>query len=390
MEINAPGRWIRRKDPQYPDRFARQGEFGVHVEDYTGPKDGKSHPVFPRLMKTLNHHMVLAEYREVLEGSFPKPSDGTFVYASSHPTYFDPILVADVIPSKKLRFVANERAFDGARGTYMTLGGAFPVDMDWGRITTIRHAIDNVQRGNDFVIYPEGKISKDFKSIERHKRGAAAIARLGGARGIVPLAVHYRPDDQPRTRERLAGAAVALSCGLAVAGLGRLGAVPALLAGGLGAGLAGAFVGGKIARKTDPKAKLSNYCEPFDRYFAGLSGLVKGGLAGAATGAVLATLAPGSLGCLGLLGAAGALGFSEALASRPLALVQVGEPILLEDHHDPNLTAKQNDIKVTEALHQSIGELKARLTGVPYDPMAPKVFDLREKPIYEVESHLPV
>ena len=379
---NAPGRWIRPKDPQYPERFSRQGEFGVHVQDYTGPKDGKSHPVFPGLMKRLNHHMVVAEYRELVEGSFPKPSDGKFVYASSHPSYFDPIVVADVIPSTKLRFVANERAFDGARGTYMTLGGAFPVDMDWGRITTIRHAIDNVKQGNDFVIYPEGKISKDFNAIERNKRGAAAISRLGGAAGIVPLAVHYKPDDQPRTGERLAGAAIALGCGLAVAGLGAIGGVPAILAGGLGAGLAGAFVGGKAARKTDPKAMLSDYREPFDRYFAGLNGLVKGGLASAASGAALAAFAPASLGFLGLAGAAGVLGFSEALASRPLAIVKVGKPILLEDHKDENLTAKQNDIKVTAALHQSIGEMKAQLTGRPYDDTAPKVFDPREKPIY--------
>ncbi len=370
------GHWVQPPQPGAPARFVREGEFGQGVENYTGPKDGKSHPVCPRLMKSLNHLMVTAEYRCQVEGTenFPEEGEGTFVYASSHPTVFDPPVVADVVPGHNLRFVAAENVFETFRGRYMTAGGAFPVDLNWGRLTTVRHAIEKVTEGRKLIIYPEGKISHQSQKVERLKRGAAVIAHHGGARGIVPMAVDYQPDPSARPTERLVGALLAAGLGVGVAMAS--GAAP--LAGAIGLGTAGFLAGGKAARWWYPKSAQASFQDPFPRYFSGLDGSLKGAGVGALAGAAVGLLAPAALPGLGLAGSLGVLGLSEALASRPLARVKIGEPILLEDYFREGVSDREASFKLTEELHRSIGKLKADLTGVPYDEQDKKVFTLDE------------
>ena len=68
----------------------------------------------------------------------------------------------------------------------------------------------------------------------------------------------------------------------------------------------------------------------------------------------------------------GTLGIANAWRTRDVAQVVIGEPLTVEDYVQ-EYGKRPAQGKLTEDLHGSIGEMKAELSGVPYDTQAPKV-----------------
>ena len=344
--------------------------FGVNVPNYTGPEDGLSRRRFPSVLGPLNRLLIAGCYRLEADGLDNFPQDGRHVYCPTHPSYFDPPLIAS-LTERDMRYIANVNVFDGVRGHFMTWGGAFPVHRDAARVKTLRHAVEVLEQGKGLCIFPEHNVVADEARIPDQvnplKKGAAYFALRGHAESIVPIAIDYQPGVKPQLAARTAASlAVAVTGALAAAWGGPTARIAVAAAAGA---LAGAYAGGKLLFDAVPNPGAY---DPFPKYFATL----RGGAAGAALGAAVAGFATAyagdvAAGLSGLAGIAGACALTRAWQGRPVARVLVGEPLKVAPYQQEALRTGVD--RLTQDLHAALGRTSQQLTGVPYAADAPRI-----------------
>lgn len=128
-------------------------------------------------------------YNIRVEGRENIPKKGTFIFASNHRSYADPVLV--VICSRgRFSFMAKSELFENkAFGWLIRVLGAFPVERGKGDTAAIDRAISRVQGGSHLLIFPEGTRSKDGR-VGRGKTGVALIAAKAGA-DVIPVGLNF-------------------------------------------------------------------------------------------------------------------------------------------------------------------------------------------------------
>jgi hypothetical protein len=136
----------------------------------------------------------------------------------------------------------------------------------------------------------------------------------------------------------------------------------------------GAALAQKFSGCLDPKSLWSR---AFEKLAANVGAVVAGGLVGGLACAVAIGAAPAAMVPLILAGgvAAGGLGvgrLAHAWRTRDVAEMVIGDsiPVAPYAQAEPRHEAIN---QLTETLHRSIGQTKARLTGLPYDETAPKI-----------------
>ena len=115
---------------------------------------------------------------------------GGYIVACNHQKYADPPMIAAVIRGK-FSFMAKEELFKNPFfGWLIRRCGAFPVTRGAGDDAPIRTAMETLEKGRIFVIFPEGTRSKDG-TIGRVKSGIALIASQANA-PVLPVCIRYR------------------------------------------------------------------------------------------------------------------------------------------------------------------------------------------------------
>ncbi len=124
-----------------------------------------------------------------IEGRENIPKGRTFVYASNHRSYADPVLVT-LAGRGRFSFMAKSELFENKLfGGLIRYLGAFPVERGKGDTAAIDRAVANVQNGTNLLIFPEGTRSKDGK-VGRGKTGVALVAARAGA-DVVPVGIQF-------------------------------------------------------------------------------------------------------------------------------------------------------------------------------------------------------
>lgn len=129
---------------------------------------------------------VKIAYKCTFEGLENIP-DGGFILCSNHRSYMDPVLLGLRV-KPHLNFMAKKELFKPGFGWLIRHLGAFPVERGNGG-EAIEKAIQTVEDGKVFAIFPEGTRAKDGV-LGRGKTGVALIAAKTGA-DIVPAAVGF-------------------------------------------------------------------------------------------------------------------------------------------------------------------------------------------------------
>ena len=115
---------------------------------------------------------------------------GGYIIASNHQSYTDPPLIAAVIRGK-FSFIAKEELFKNPFFSFLIKRcGAFPVERGSGDEAPILKAIETLEKGRIFVIFPEGARSKDG-TIGRMKSGVVLIASKAEA-PVLPVCIRYK------------------------------------------------------------------------------------------------------------------------------------------------------------------------------------------------------
>jgi 1-acyl-sn-glycerol-3-phosphate acyltransferase len=142
--------------------------------------------VLPPLFKAI--------WRPAVEGLEHIPADGPVILASNHLSFADSIVIPVVVP-RKVVFMAKSDYFTGpglkgrAIKAWFEMLDMIPVDRDdnVSAMAALDGALEVLERGEAFGVYPEGTRSRDGR-LYRGRTGVAQLALLSGA-PIVPVGV---------------------------------------------------------------------------------------------------------------------------------------------------------------------------------------------------------
>ena len=131
------------------------------------------------------HFKIIVEGKE----NIPKEK-GSFIIASNHVSNTDPPMVG-VVFKKKYTFMAKEELFQvNPIFTWLIKKlGAFPVKRGSKDTAALDEAIQSLNNGRVFVIFPEGTRSKDGE-LGKPKSGVSLIAAKAKV-PVVPVFVKY-------------------------------------------------------------------------------------------------------------------------------------------------------------------------------------------------------
>jgi 1-acyl-sn-glycerol-3-phosphate acyltransferase len=146
--------------------------------------------------KIIVEPLVKFVYRPRVEGLENIPATGGAILAANHLSFSDSFFIPIVVP-RHVTFIAKAEYFDarGLRGMwnkyfYARFAGAVRVDRSGSRNATtaaLEGAVEVLERGDLFGIYPEGTRSPDGR-LYRGRTGIAEIALRSGA-PIIPIGI---------------------------------------------------------------------------------------------------------------------------------------------------------------------------------------------------------
>jgi 1-acyl-sn-glycerol-3-phosphate acyltransferase len=155
------------------------------------------------------------------------PATGPVLLAPTHRARWDALLLPYAagrrVTGRDCRFMVTIDEMVGLQGWLLHRLGCFPVDQGRPTMASLRLAIDLLFRGQQLVVFPEGRIQRADGPIHLHQ-GLARLTQLAEGQGVsvavVPVGLGYshaipRPGDQ---------AALCFGPALSAVGQGREGA----------------------------------------------------------------------------------------------------------------------------------------------------------------------
>ncbi len=128
------------------------------------------------------------------------PKSGPVILAPTHKARWDSLLLpyatGRCVTGRDLRFMVTSTECRGFQGWFVRRLGGFPVNSQRPSITTLRHTVELLKRGEMLVIYPEGGIFRD-REVHPLKPGIGRLAlsaessHPGLGVKIVPISFNY-------------------------------------------------------------------------------------------------------------------------------------------------------------------------------------------------------
>lgn len=153
---------------------------------------------------------------------------GSALLAPTHRSRWDALLLPHGagrrITGRDCRFMVTRDEMQGPQGWLLQRLGCFPVDQGRPTLASLRLAVNLLERGEQLVVFPEGRIHRKDEPL-RLQQGLARLAQLAQSQGVdvpvIPVGIAYshpvpRPGDS---------AAVVFGAPLRVWGQGREGAL---------------------------------------------------------------------------------------------------------------------------------------------------------------------
>ena len=152
------------------------------------------------------------------------PQQGAVLLAPTHRARWDALLLPYAagrrVAGRDCRFMVTVDEMKGVQGWFLHRLGCFAVDQGRPTLASLRLAVDLLGRGEQLVVFPEGRIHRHDEPLRLHQ-GLARLALLAASQGVevrvLPVGIAYA-QPVPRPGE---GAAVQIGAPLRVEGEGR-------------------------------------------------------------------------------------------------------------------------------------------------------------------------
>ena len=161
----------------------------------------KINPILGYLAMFITQDIVLRIFfskKKVINDDFSIPSNSSIILAPTHRSRWDGLVLTMAIrrrvTKKDCRFMVTKSEMKGIQGWFLKRLGCFSINQLSPSLSTLRHAISLIEKGEQLVVFPEGKINKYGKKIVL-KEGLYRLARLETKKTksitIVPIGIAY-------------------------------------------------------------------------------------------------------------------------------------------------------------------------------------------------------
>ena len=146
--------------------------------------------------------------KKIINNGFSIPRNSSIILAPTHRSRWDGLVLTMAmgrrVTSKDCRFMVTKSEMKGIQGWFLKRLGCFSINQLSPSLSALRYAISLVEKGEQLVVFPEGKINKYGKKLVL-KEGLYRLARLARNKTnsitIVPIGIAYSKVS-PRFRDK--------------------------------------------------------------------------------------------------------------------------------------------------------------------------------------------
>ena len=136
--------------------------------------------------------------KKIINNDFSIPANSSIILAPTHRSRWDGLVLTMAmgrrITNKDCRFMVTKSEMRGIQGWFLKRLGCFSINQLSPSLTALRYAIELIEKGDQLVVFPEGKINKYGKKLVL-KEGLYRLARLATKKTdsiiIIPIGIAY-------------------------------------------------------------------------------------------------------------------------------------------------------------------------------------------------------
>ena len=136
--------------------------------------------------------------KKIIYNGLSIPLNSSIILAPTHRSRWDGLVLTMAmgrrITNKDCRFMVTKSEMCGIQGWFLKRLGCFSINQLSPSLSALRYAIDLIEKGEQLVVFPEGKINKYGKKLFL-KEGLYRIARLATKKTdsifVIPIGIAY-------------------------------------------------------------------------------------------------------------------------------------------------------------------------------------------------------
>ena len=102
--------------------------------------------------------------KKVINNDFSIPTNTSIILAPTHRSRWDGLLLTMAmsrrVTKKDCRFMVTKSEMRGIQGWFLKRLGCFSINQLSPSLSTLRFAVNLIEKGEQLVVFPEGKINK--------------------------------------------------------------------------------------------------------------------------------------------------------------------------------------------------------------------------------------
>ena len=136
--------------------------------------------------------------KKIINNGFSIPQNSSIILAPTHRSRWDGLVLTMAmgrrITKKDCRFMVTKSEMRGIQGWFLKRLGCFSINQLSPSLSALRYAIDLIEKREQLVVFPEGKINKYGKKLVL-KEGLYRLAKLATKKTtsiiIIPIGIAY-------------------------------------------------------------------------------------------------------------------------------------------------------------------------------------------------------
>ena len=161
----------------------------------------KINPVLGFLAMFVTQDIVLRFFfskKKIINNGFSIPINSSIILAPTHRSRWDGLVLTMAmgrrVTKRDCRFMVTKYEMRGIQGWFLKRLGCFSINQLSPSVSALRYAIDLIEKGEQLVVFPEGKINRYGKKLIL-KEGLFRLARLATKKTksitILPIGIAY-------------------------------------------------------------------------------------------------------------------------------------------------------------------------------------------------------
>jgi 1-acyl-sn-glycerol-3-phosphate acyltransferase len=158
-------------------------------------------PILGFLAMFLTQDIILKFFfskKKIIKNGLSIPNNSSVILAPTHRSRWDGLVLTMAmgrrVTQKDCRFMVTRSEMRGIQGWFLKRLGCFSINQLSPSLSALRYAIELIEKGEQLVVFPEGKINRYGKELVL-KEGLYRLARLATKKTqsvfILPIGIAY-------------------------------------------------------------------------------------------------------------------------------------------------------------------------------------------------------